>query len=1222
MKSPALPQPPVSLRLLSAIWLGLLIGITACTPGGGNPRVRGNDPWVFRSVMDLKPRMVTLALDSAFWVSYDAGRASLYQVWRDGVNFDGPVYTTAHGPQPVSLGPAWLVSPFEEPWRIIRDGQETAPATVQYRGHTFDKQDQVTLTYELTLARGEKIIVKEKPEYVRGSDGLPGLERIFVLSGVPEGTQVALMTHLNSLKAGDSYQTDGIFRVTRQENGGASLDGMLVLKPNATTTFTAWFQQTPLVHKAAEGEEPTQDPGLALINRSDCQTCHNPEVKAVGPAYVDIAKKYKFTEYNVLQLARKVMNGGAGVWGPVPMTAHPDLTLEDASQMIGYIMTLDGEKPATGSSPWDAPSFPLITQQKPADGHGLVVNLYPIPAGTSQIPVMAPQAVPVYSGILPVIHAIRDEDFPGMKDNFFVQAKGFIEIPQSTNYVFRIVSDDGGRLTIGDQVVVNHDGYHGPTPMDGEVQLAAGRYPVQIDYFQASGGKALSFQWVAHGADDFSVVPASVLTYDTADVRQKTPFIPQELLVRTVPGDSAPLRDVHPAYELATVRPASFEPKVAGMDFLPDGRLVVSTWDPAGSVYVLDNVQGNDPAQVKVQRIAKGLAEPLGLKVVEGEIYVLQKQELTHLIDHDQDGIIDEYRTVCNGWRASANFHEFAFGLVYKDGYFYATLATAINPGGASTQPQIPDRGKVIKISRADGTFSFIASGLRTPNGIGVGVDGELFICDNQGDWLPSSKLVHVREGAFYGSRSVDFEGTANLPVTLPVVWMPQDEVGNSPSQPGLLQEGPYKGQMVYGEVTNGGLKRVFVEKINGQYQGALFHFSQGFEAGINRLVTGPDGALYVGGVGNPGNWSHAGKKWYGLQRIRYTGASVFEPLAVRAMSNGVEIEFTEPLQPQDGFDPAAYQVKQWEYVPTANYGGPKVGETFLNIRSVQVSEDRKRVFLELDGMKAGHVVYVHLKQPFVSALGHELWVTEAWYTLNQIPENKPGFVSTLQPPPVADNQLTPVEQAAGWQLLFNGQNLDGWRTYGKEKPGTSWRVAQGAITLGGPKKDWQFADGGDLMTIGQYEQYELTLDWKIAPGGNSGIIYKIAELPEYPYPWMTGLEMQVLDNLRHPDGRFEKHRAGDLYDLIAARFVAANPAGQWNHVRLVVRQGSVEHWLNGRLIVTFRTDTPEWKELISKSKFAEWAQYGSITRGHIALQDHGDPVWFKNIKIRVLAGV
>ena len=130
-----------------------------------------------------------------------------------------------------------------------------------------------------------------------------------------------------------------------------------------------------------------------------------------------------------------------------------------------------------------------------------------------------------------------------------------------------------------------------------------------------------------------------------------------------VPGDRFPLAEVHPSYDLSQARPNEFLPKVGGMDFLPDGRLVVSTWDATGGVYVIDNAQSGDPTKMTVKEIASGLAEPLGVKVVDGDIYILQKQELTRLKDTNGDDIIDEYQTVSNDWRVSANFHEFAFGF-------------------------------------------------------------------------------------------------------------------------------------------------------------------------------------------------------------------------------------------------------------------------------------------------------------------------------------------------------------------------------------------------------------------------------------------------------------------------------------------------------------------------------------------------------------------------------
>ncbi len=478
------------------------------------------------------------------------------------------------------------------------------------------------------------------------------------------------------------------------------------------------------------------------------------------------------------------------------------------------------------------------------------------------------------------------------------------------------------------------------------------------------------------------------------------------------------------------------------------------------------------------------------------------------------------------------------------------------------------------------------------------------------------------------------------MPIQQPVVWLPQDDIGNSPTQPTVLNDGPYKNQLIHGDVCYGGLQRVFMEKIpssgkptagnDGDYQGCVFRFSQGFEGATHRLVWGPDGALYIGMIGNPGNWGQQGKLWYGLQRMKYNGQSVFEMLAVRAKTNGMEIEFTEPLPEGAGWDSYSYLVKEWWYKPTVNYGGPKMDEETMNVKSATVSADRKKVFLEIPGLKTQHVVYIQLRNLPLSELGHEIWTTEAWYTLNAIPADDAGVAGT--PPvvtPPTDNTLTEKEKRDGWQLLFDGQNIVGWHNYGKNTIGKSWIIDENSIHLDAkpnPTGGWQAPDGGDIVSTGEYGDFELSLDWKVAPCGNSGVIYHILEdEAKYSHPWKTGPEMQVLDNACHPDSKFPKHRAGDLYDLMECKYVTVKPGGEWNHARLVFKNGKVEHWLNHRKLVELQMfengkPTKKWLELIAGSKFPKLsADFGLAQKGKIALQDHGDPVWYKNIKIRRL---
>lgn len=169
------------------------------------------------------------------------------------------------------------------------------------------------------------------------------------------------------------------------------------------------------------------------------------------------------------------------------------------------------------------------------------------------------------------------------------------------------------------------------------------------------------------------------------------------------------------------------------------------------------------------------------------------------------------------------------------------------------------------------------------------------------------------------------------------------------------------------------------------------------------------------------------------------------------------------------------------------------------------------------------------------------------------------------------------------------------------------------------PEGHWQAPDGGDIVTDEEFENFEFNIEWKISPCGNSGIIYNVVEDPKYEYVWHTGPEMQVLDNVCHPDSRNPSHRAGDLYDLIISSFEAAKPAGQWNKVRIIQNNGNVEHWLNGVKVVEYDKASKSYLDLIAKSKFKDMPGFGIAPKGRISLQDHGDKVWYRNIKIKNL---
>jgi hypothetical protein len=215
-------------------------------------------------------------------------------------------------------------------------------------------------------------------------------------------------------------------------------------------------------------------------------------------------------------------------------------------------------------------------------------------------------------------------------------------------------------------------------------------------------------------------------------------------------------------------------------------------------------------------------------------------------------------------------------------------------------------------------------------------------------------------------------------------------------------------------------------------------------------------------------------------------------------------------------------------------------------------------------------------------------------------------------------NTLTEKEKKEGWKLLFDGQTTAGWHNYNSDKIGPGWKVADGLLYLDAANKQSQ-PSGGDIITNGEFENFELILDWKIEPCGNSGIIFNVVEDPKYKNTFMTGPEMQVLDNACHPDAKIDKHRAGNLYDLIESKTVVVHPGGEWNQARIISNKGHLELWLNDNKQVETEMFTPEWEAMIKASKFKNMPDFGKARKGHIALQEHGNPVWFRNIKLREL---
>lgn len=213
------------------------------------------------------------------------------------------------------------------------------------------------------------------------------------------------------------------------------------------------------------------------------------------------------------------------------------------------------------------------------------------------------------------------------------------------------------------------------------------------------------------------------------------------------------------------------------------------------------------------------------------------------------------------------------------------------------------------------------------------------------------------------------------------------------------------------------------------------------------------------------------------------------------------------------------------------------------------------------------------------------------------------------------NNGLSPKETKQGWHLLFDGKTTQGWHSYLKPSAGSAWKVSDGTLQLDPTVKE----DRGDIVTDKEYENFELAIDWNIAEEGNSGIIFIVHEDKAYDATYLTGPEYQLLDDKKAEDNKKDTHLAASLYDIIAPAKEAENPAGQWNHTVIRLKNGELTFWLNGVQTVKTQLWDANWTALVAKSKFKNWKGFAQYHKGHIALQDHGHHIAFRNIKIREL---
>lgn len=445
--------------------------------------------------------------------------------------------------------------------------------------------------------------------------------------------------------------------------------------------------------------------------------------------------------------------------------------------------------------------------------------------------------------------------------------------------------------------------------------------------------------------------------------------------------------------------------EVSSIALMPGKKIAVAT--RRGDVWICEGAYGADLSQVKWSRYAHNLHEPLGMFYKDGALTLTQRPEVTRLRDSDKDGKADIFETLGSGWGINGDYHEYAFGSdPDQNGDIWVALCLTGSMGAES-----PWRGWAMRVT-PQGEVIPAVSGLRSPGGIGFNAEGEVFYTDNQGPWNGSSSLKWLKPGSFQGNpsgnkyyeqtkvigpRPKDPEDKSRIMTERkrikefvpPAVIFPHAKVGQSPT--GIAVDlsngkfGPWEKQLYVGEQTKSEVQRVYLEKVNGLYQGAVFHFLKGFETGVIPVrFDQTDGTLFVGGSNR--GWASSGSKPFTFERVRWTGTTPFEILEMKAKSDGFELTFTEPVDTKNAANITNYSMKSWTYIYQSSYGSPEVDESVPEVESAKVSADGLSVRLKVKGLVQGNVHYLDAKA-LRSAKSGGLVNPEAWYTLNEIPK-------------------------------------------------------------------------------------------------------------------------------------------------------------------------------------------------------------------------------------------
>jgi cytochrome c551/c552 len=494
-------------------------------------------------------------------------------------------------------------------------------------------------------------------------------------------------------------------------------------------------------------------------------------------------------------------------------------------------------------------------------------------------------------------------------------------------------------------------------------------------------------------------------------------------------------------YEIKTLPiPQDLYLEVGGLATMPDGRLAVST--RRGEIWIVENPYQKDSHQTNYRRFASGLHEILGLAYKDGVFYCSQRGELTKITDTNRDGVADLYEPIYQ-FELSGNYHEYTYGPVFdKNGDMLVTLNLAWIGFGEGKFAKW--RGWLVKI-KPDGTLEPQSAGLRSPAGYSINDVGDIFYGENQGDWVGSGRITHLEKGDFAGNPGgIKWAKEPNSPfkltleeipdnsqpmfeaakkvknLKLPAVWFPHAIMGISTSD--IIQDttkgkfSPFPGQYFVADQGQSKVMRVFMEKVNGVYQGFCINYREGFQSGILRERFGLDGSMFVGMTSR--GWGSTGKDNFGLQRLVWNGLTPFEIKDIHAKPDGFEISFTQAVDVKSVKSAASYALRSYIYEYHHQYGSPIINVKDLKISGIAVSSDKKSVRISIDGIRQ---FYIHefILKGILNEEGEPLLHETAYYTLNQIPSGD-KMAMNESTTPVVEKVATPVMEQP--KLAINGK--------------------------------------------------------------------------------------------------------------------------------------------------------------------------------------------------------